>query len=219
MSKEIDLMVNYPKTKRDLSKRAAEKTEEDRRIARQFGREFFDGERRHGYGGFYYNPRYWQPVVPTFQEYYGISKDSSIIDVGCGKGFMLHDFAELIPGVKVKGIDISKYAIENAIEDMKPFVKVGNAKKLEYPDNSFDLVISINTVHNLPLEECKEALREIQRVTKKHAFITVDAYRNEEEKKSMREWNLTALTFMHVDEWVKVFEEVGYDGDYYWFIP
>ena len=219
MGKEIDLMVNYQKTKRDLSKRAAEKTEEDRRIARQFGKGFFDGERRHGYGGFYYNPRYWQPVVPTFQEYYGLSKDSSILDIGCGKGFMLHDFAELIPGIKVEGIDISTYAIENAIEDMKPFVKVGNAKKLEYPDNSFDLVISINTVHNLPLEECKEALREIQRVTKKHAFITVDAYRNEEEKKSMREWNLTALTFMHVDEWVRVFEEVGYDGDYYWFIP
>lgn len=219
MGKEIDLMVNYPKTKRDLSKRAAEKTEEDRRIAKQFGKEFFDGERRHGYGGFYYAPRYWQPVVPTFREYYGLSKDSSILDVGCGKGFMLRDFAELIPGIKVEGIDISTYAIENAIEDMKPFVKVGNAKKLEYPDNSFDLVISINTVHNLQMEECKEALREIQRVTKKHAFITVDAYRNEEEKKSMREWNLTALTFMFVNEWVKVFEEVGYDGDYYWFIP
>ena len=219
MGKEIDLMVNYPKTKRDLSKRAAEKTEEDRRIAKQFGKEFFDGERRHGYGGIYYAPRYWQPVVPTFREYYGLSKDSSILDVGCGKGFMLRDFAELIPGIKVEGIDISTYAIENAIEDMKPFVKVGNAKKLEYPDNSFDLVISINTFHNLQMEECKEALREIQRVTKKHAFITVDAYRNEEEKKSMREWNLTALTFMFVNEWVKVFEEVGYDGDYYWFIP
>ena len=219
MGKEIDLMVNYPKTKRDLSKRSAEKTEEDRRIARQFGRDFFDGERRHGYGGFYYNPRYWQPVVPTFQEYYGLSKDSHILDVGCGKGFMLHDFAELLPGIKVEGIDISTYAIENAIEEMKPFVRAGNAKNMEYPDNSFDLVISINTVHNLPLEECKEALREIQRVTKKHAFITVDAYRNDEEKKNMREWNLTALTFMHVDEWEKVFEEVGYDGDYYWFIP
>jgi SAM-dependent methyltransferase len=184
MGKEIDLMVNYPKTKRDLSKRVAEKTEEDRRIARQFGKEFFDGERGHGYGGFYYNPRYWQPVVPTFQEYYGLSKDSSVLDVGCGKGFMLHDFAELIPGIKVEGIDISKYAIENTIEDVKPFVKVKNAKKLEYPDNSFDLVISINTVHNLPLEECKASLREIQRVTKKYAFITVDAYRNEEEKKT-----------------------------------
>ena len=219
MGKEIDLMVNYPKTQRDLSKRAANKSEEDRRLARQFGKEFFDGERRHGYGGFYYNPRYWQPVVPTFQEYYGLSKDSSVLDIGCGKGFMLHDFVELIPEIKVEGIDISKYAIENTIEDVKPFVKVGNAKKLEYPDSSFDLVISINTVHNLPLEECKESLREIQRVTKKHAFITVDAYRNEEEKKSMSEWNLTALTFMHVDEWVKIFEEVGYDGDYYWFIP
>ena len=219
MGREIDLLVNYPRTKRDLTKRAAEKTEEDRRIARQFGKEFFDGERRYGYGGFYYDPRYWQPVVPTFQEYYRLTKDSSILDVGCAKGFMLHDFAELIPGVKVEGIDISEYAIENAIEDMKPFVKVGDAKKLEYPDNTFDLVISINTIHNLPLEECKEALREIQRVSSKYAFITVDAYKKEEEKKRMEMWNLTAKTVMHVDEWVELFEEVGYEGDYYWFIP
>ena len=99
------------------------------------------------------------------------------------------------------------------------FVKVGNAKKLEYPDNSFDLVISITTVHNLSLEECKQALSEIQRVSKKHAFITVDAYRNEEERKIMEMWNLTAKTFMHVNDWVALFREVGYEGDYYWFIP
>lgn len=128
MGREINLMTNYPKAKRNITERATEKTEEDRRIARQFGKEFFDGDRKYGYGGYYYNPRFWQPVVPAFQEYYGLTKDSGILDVGCGKGFMLHDFAELIPGIKVEGIDISEYAIENALEDMRPFVKVGNAK-------------------------------------------------------------------------------------------
>jgi ubiquinone/menaquinone biosynthesis C-methylase UbiE len=219
MGAEIDLMVDYPKVKRDVAERGAVKTEEDRSIARKFGEEFFDGDRRHGYGGYYYNPRFWQPVVPTFQKHYGLTGDSSILDVGCGKGFMLHDFAELIPGIKVAGIDVSEYAIENAIEDMRAFVRVGNADQLEYPDNSFDLVVSINTVHNLALEECKQALREIQRVTKKDAFITVDSYRTQEQKKRMEMWNLTAVTFMRVDEWIALFEEVGYKGDYYWFIP
>ena len=105
MGKEIDLLVNYPRTKRDVQKRGAEKTEEDRAVARQFGRDFFDGDRRHGYGGFCYHPRFWQPVIPTFRKFYGLTAESSLLDVGCAKGFMLHDFAELIPGITVNGVD------------------------------------------------------------------------------------------------------------------
>lgn len=216
---EIDLLAKYPKTRRNLDERAAAKTEEDRRIGRLFGKDYFDGDRRHGYGGYSYQSRFWQPVVPDFIARYGLTSESSLLDVGCGKGFMLHDFAEALPGMKVRGVDISEYAIEHAMEDMKPYVSVANAKELPFEDNSFDLVISINTVHNLPLEECKQALREIVRVSKKDAFITVDAYRTPEEKRRMDMWNLTALTYMSVTEWEKLFEEVGYTGDYYWFIP
>ena len=219
MGKEIDLLVNYPKTKRNLDERAASKTEADRAVARQFGRDFFDGDRRHGYGGFNYLPRFWQPVIPTFRDYWQLSAGNSVLDIGCGKGFMLHDLAELIPGITVKGIDISQYAIENAIEDMKPHVQVANATHLPFPDNSFDGVISINTVHNLEREECGKALREIERVSRGSSFITVDAYRNDEEKERMYAWNLTAKTIMSVDEWKQFFEEVGYTGDYFWFIP
>jgi ubiquinone/menaquinone biosynthesis C-methylase UbiE len=104
------------------------------------------------------------------------------------------------------------------MEEMTPFICVANAKELPYPDRSFDLVISINTIHNLPIEDCRQALREIQRVTRKHAFITVDAWRNEEECERLLKWNLTALTSMHVDDWKRIFHEVGYTGDYYWFI-
>ncbi len=216
---EINLLENYPKTKRQPEERQNQKTPEVQEIARRFGKEFFDGERIYGYGGYSYNPRFWQPVVPTFKDYYGLNDENSILDVGCAKGFMLHDFSEIIPGIQVKGVDVSEYAIANASEDMKPFLTVGNAAALPFPDQSFDLVVSVNTVHNLPLEECKQALREIQRVSKRDSFITVDAYRNEEEKKLMDMWNLTAKTYMHVDEWVKLFKEVGYEGDYYWFVP
>ncbi len=216
---EINLLAAYPKTKRNLDERAAVKTEEDRRIARRFGREYFDGDRRHGYGGFSYQARFWQPVVPAFQERYGLAAGSQVLDVGSGKGFMMHDFARLIPGITVKGIDISQYGIDNTIEDVKPHVQVADAKELPFPDSSFDLVISVNTVHNLPLQECRQALREIMRVTRKDAFVTVDAYRTEEEKRRMNMWNLTALTYMSVAQWEKLFEEVDYTGDYYWFIP
>ncbi|RXJ93841.1 methyltransferase type 11 [Malaciobacter molluscorum] len=219
MGIEIDLMKNYPKTKRDLTKRLEEKTSEDRALARKFGKEFFDGERSHGYGGFQYNPRFWEPVIPTFKEFYNLNENSKILDIGCAKGFMLYDFKRLIPGIKVKGLDISQYAIENAKEEVKNNLQVGNAIELPFEDNSFDLVISITTLHNLNKEDMKKALKEIMRVTKKDAFITLDAYKDDDEKRKMEAWNLTALTMMHVQEWKKFFEEAGYNGDYYWFIP
>jgi SAM-dependent methyltransferase len=219
VGRKIDLLANYPKTKRNVKERGETKTEEDRAIARKFGKDFFDGDRKHGYGGFSYFPRFWQPVIPTFQKYFGLTSKSSVLDVGCAKGFMLHDMAELIPGITVKGVDISKYAIENVIEDMKHHVRVANAKDLPFEDNSFDVVISINTVHNLDRDECAVALSEIERVSREKSFVTVDAYRSEEEKELMYAWNLTAKTIMHEDEWAAFFEQVGYTGDYYWFIP
>lgn len=215
---EINLMDQYPRAKRPIEERARLTTAEHRAIARQFGKEFFDGDRLYGYGGYNYHPRFWQATVKRFRDYYRLADDASVLDVGCGKGFTLHDFKELMPNITVAGIDISEYAYEHAMEDIKPFLRVGNAKELPYEDNSFDLVISINTIHNLPLEECKRSLREIKRVSRKYAFLTVDAWRTEEEHERMMKWNLTALTYMHVDDWKKLFAEVGYTGDYYWFI-
>jgi len=215
---ELNLLEKYPKSKRPIDERALQRTERDIAIARQFGKEYFDGNRMQGYGGYYYHPRFWTEVVKDFIEYYELTNDSRILDVGCGKGFMLHDFRKALPGIIIRGTDISQYSIDNAIADVKPFLKVGNAKDLSiFKDKEFDLVISINTVHNLKLEDCKQAIREIQRVGK-NAFITMDAWRTEEERKRLMKWNLTALTYMHVDDWKKLFAEVGYTGDYYWFI-
>lgn len=219
MGKEIDLLINYPKTKRNLEERLASKTDADRAIARQFGRDFFDGDRNHGYGGFNYMPRFWQPVIPTFKNYWNLTANSSLLDVGCAKGFMLHDLAESIPGITLKGIDISEYAIKNAMVDMKLHLQVANATQLPFPDKTFDVVISINTVHNLDRNDCAKALQEIERVNRGHSFITVDAYRNDEEKERMYKWNLTAKTIMSVEEWITFFKDVGYTGDYFWFIP
>ena len=219
MGKEIDLLVNYPKAKRNVDERGVKKTNKDRALARKFGKDFFDGDRKNGYGGFNYFPKFWQPVIPTFKNYWKLNENSTVLDVGCAKGFMLYDLTKLVPGIKVKGIDISKYAIDNSIEDVRNNLSVANANNLPFEDDSFDVVISINTIHNLDREECGKALQEIERVSKGKSFITVDAYRNEEEKRRMYDWNLTAKTIMSVDEWILFFEEVGYTGDYYWFIP
>ncbi|MDZ4677707.1 MAG: class I SAM-dependent methyltransferase [Oligoflexia bacterium] len=214
---EVNLLDKYPKIKRNLDERAAS-TDDDRQIAKQFGKEYFDGTRSTGYGGYRYDGR-WKPVVAHFIEHYGLTNKSRILDIGCAKGFMLHDFKEALPDATVAGIDISTYAIENSLPSVKPFVKIGNAIKLPYPDKSFDLVIAINTLHNLKGEELNVALREMERVSAKDKYTINDAYLNDEERAALMKWNLTAVTILHRREWEKLFSQVGYSGDYYWFTP
>jgi len=219
MIKEINLLKKYPKAKRDLSKRGNEKTEEDRIIARRFDKEFFDGNRKNGYGGYYYNSKFWTEVVKDLNNFYKLKNGSKILDIGCGKGFMLFDFMKLNPNFVLEGIDISDYAITNAVPEVKKFLKVGDAKSLPYEDNSFDLVISINTTHNLEINQCKKALSEMERVSRKDKYLIVDAYSNEIEKDRIFAWNLTAKTILSTDDWINLFEKTGYTGHYYWFKP
>jgi SAM-dependent methyltransferase len=217
MQREINLLGAHPKTLRDYDKRAKEKTPEIIRLAKQFGEDFFDGDRKCGYGGYRYDGR-WKPVVKYMKDFYKLDDKASILDIGCGKGFMLHDFKELMPEAMVAGVDVSEYAVTNAMPSVKSFLKIASAEKLLYPDKSFDLVISINSIHNLPLERLKVALKEIQRVCRGDSYITVDAWRNDLERENLFKWVLTAETMMHTDDWKKLFKEVGYTGDYWWFI-
>lgn len=216
---EIDLLKNYPKSKRNLDKRLSEKSPEIIKIAREFGEEFFDGDRKFGYGGLTYNSKYWGNVVKDFVKYYKIKPDAKILDVGCAKGYMVYDFKRQYPGLEIHGIDISKYAIDNCHPEVKDNLQVGDARNLNFDDNYFDLVISINTVHNLELDDCINSVKEISRVSKNNSFLTVDAYNTDEEKERMFMWNLTAKTIMSTDDWKDTFKKIGYNGDYYWFIP
>lgn len=217
MGNEINLLTTHPAANRDYDKRAREKNQGIIRVAKQFGKEFFDGDRKCGYGGYRYDGR-WKAVAQKMKDYYCLPEDCAILDVGCAKGFLLHDFKELMPNCTVAGIDVSDYAIENAMPSVKPYLNVASAEKLSYPDKSFDLVVSINSIHNLSLEPLKTALKEVERVSRGNSYITVDAWRNNLEKENLYKWVLTAETMMHVKDWEKLFAEVGYTGDYWWFI-
>jgi len=213
---EIDLLVDYPKVKRDVFARRQE-NKELIEAAKSFGWEYFDRKvPKVCYGGYIYDGR-WIPVVKRFIEHFKIEDNEKILDLGCAKGYMLYDFKQANPTLNVYGIDISEYAINCCPPEIHAII--GNAKDLSYIKNDyFDLVISINTIHNLPEEDCRKAVREIQRVGKK-AFISVDAYSNEEEKERMLAWNTTAETIHSVEEWKQLFKEENYTGDYFWFIP
>jgi len=218
MGQEIDLMRLYPKPGNRMGKRPVI-TEEQRRISRMFAFDYFDGDRSYGYGGFSYDPRFWSETVRLFADYYSLAMDASILDIGCAKGFMLKDFVELMPGIAITGIDISQYAIDNADPVVHTHLHQGNAKDLPYRNGVFDLVISINTIHNLPRDDVLGALREIERVGKGNSFIMLDGWRTEEERVDLENWVLTAKTMLHVDVWRGLFEEAGYTGDYSFWSP
>ena len=218
MGKKINLLKKYPSSKRNVDRIQGNK-KKYQIIARKFNKQFFDGSRLTGYGGYYYNKRFWYNVVGDFIKYYQVKSSFKILDIGCGKGFMLHDFKKQIKKLKIYGIDISKYAIKNSLPKIKKYLKVSNCKNLPFDNNYFDLVISINTIHNLNKRDCGKSLKEISRVSKGKCFITVDAYRNKEEKERMFKWNLTAKTILSDKKWISFFKKNEYKGDYYWFTP
>lgn len=182
-------------------------------VARQFDRDYWDGERQYGYGGYHYDGR-WKTAAQAMAEYYRLQSGQTVLDVGCGKGFLLYELSQVVPGLRVAGIDISTYAIENAKEEIKPYLKQALAQNLPYPDNSFDLVYSINTLHNLYIYDLKQAVQEIERVSRKSSHITVESYRNEQEKANLLYWQLTCQCFYTPEEWEWLYKEWGYAGDY-----
>lgn len=182
-------------------------------LAKKWAFDYWDGDRRINYGGYRYDGR-WAKVAKAMADHYGIKPGDKILDIGCGKGFLIYDFTQVVPGVEVRGIDVSEYAIENALDGINDRVQVGHASKLPFADNEFDLVFSINTLHNLHAYDLDPALREMQRVGKKHKYICVESYRNEEEKANLLYWQVTCEAFNTPEEWAWWFKQTGYTGDH-----
>jgi protein-L-isoaspartate(D-aspartate) O-methyltransferase len=183
------------------------------KVAKQFGREYWDGDRRFGYGGYTYDGR-WRKVADAMRDYYRLEAGQRVLDVGCGKGFLLYDLTQSVPGIEVAGIDVSQYAVDHAKEEVRPYLQVGRASRLPFDDDSFDLVYSINTLHNQRCDELEQSLREIQRVGRRHKYICVESYRNEEEKVNLLYWQLTCESFYSPEEWQWWFDRCGYTGDH-----
>lgn len=182
-------------------------------LAKQWDFDYWDGDRRINYGGYRYIEGRWEQVARAMADHYGLRSGDKVLDVGCGKGFLLYDFTKVVPGIEVHGIDISQYAIDNAKEEIKDRLQIGNATSLPFADKSFDLVVSINVLHNLHNYELDSALREIERVGK-NKYICVESYRNEIEKANLLYWQVTCESFCTPEEWEWWFRQTGYTGDY-----
>lgn len=203
----------HKKTERDYLARVNEFPKaEAAKVAKQFGFDYWDGDRKFGFGGYNYDGR-WRSVATAMAAHYQLTAGDRILDVGCGKAFLLYEFTQIIPGIEVCGIDISQYAIENAKLEVQPFLRVASATDLPFDEGSFDLVVSINTIHNLYCNDLDMAFREIERVgTKK--YIVVESYRTEAEKANLLYWQLTCESFYTPQEWDWWFRHCGYTGDH-----
>ena len=183
-------------------------------LAKEWDYDYWDGDRRINYGGYNYLPGRWNPVGQAMIDHYKLKAGDRILDIGCGKGFQLFELTQLLPGLEVFGIDISEYAIMHAKNEIKDCLQICNASSLPFPDNYFDFVFSINTLHNLYNYELENALKEIERVGNKHKYICVEAYRTEEEKANLLYWQVTCESFCTPKEWEWWFKKTGYSGDH-----
>ena len=182
--------------------------------AKEYEFDYWDGDRRFGYGGYKYLAGRWKPVAEAFIDKYGLTNNSSVLDVGCGKAYLLYELKLLLPDLRVKGFDISKHGLNEAKENLKEDLFIHKAQeKYPFEDSEFDLVISLGCLHNLRIFELKTALGEVERVGKS-GYIMLESYRNELEQFNLQCWALTCESFFDKEEWEWIYNHFGYQGDY-----
>ena len=201
-------------TQRDYLTRMQDEKVNCMKIAKQYEKDYWDGDRRYGYGGYKYMPGRWEPVAEELIKIYKLNNHSSVLDVGCGKAFLLYEMKLLLPGLKVVGFDISEHGLTEAKEDIRESLFIHKAQD-NYPFkyNEFDLVISLGCFHNLRIFELQTALSEMERVGE-HGYIMLESYRNEQELFNLQCWALTCESYFDTEEWLWLYKHFRYTGDY-----
>ncbi len=212
--REFNALEGYPQPKEPRVVSPNIRTVHHRVVACQRGKDYFDGDRNYGYGGYKYDDR-WDPIVKNIYKEYGLKENSSILQLGSEKGFLLYSFQKQFPNLKLQGVETSDYAIQNTLPSIKDFVAYAPYTKLPFADHQFDFVYAAALVYTLNLPDAIQCLREIERVGKGKSFITLGSYRTEEEYRLFKYWTLLGTLILHEDEWIEVLKYAGYTGDYF----
>ena len=210
--REFDLLNIYPNLKnRYVSKNS--RTIKNRITASYKSKEFYDGHRSNGFGGYKYDGR-WEKVAERIFSVYKLNKLAKILQIGCDKGFLIYDIKKIHPKAEIIGVENSKYAISKAPRKIKKNIIYSNFTELPFKNKYFDFVLAIGPVYSLNLTDAIKCLKEIKRVGKGKSFITLGSYENEREFKLFRYWTLLGSTILSKQDWKTVLKHVGYKGDY-----
>ena len=202
----------HQQTKRDYMARLMDDKVTCMKKAREFEEGYWDSSRRFGYGGYHYQEGRWTNVARSLIERYDLKRGDSVLDIGCGKGFLLYELQKLQPGLHLEGIERSTYAIEHKHPDLDATILNGRIENTVFAGN-YSLVISLGTLHNLTLRELAVALPVISKAAK-NGYIMVESFRNESEWFNLCAWCLTAESLMRPEDWLFLYDLYGYKGDY-----
>jgi hypothetical protein len=211
--REFDALQGYPEPKNKRVVNSDSRTIENRIIASYRGEEFYDGSRNNGYGGMVNDGR-WLPVAKNMINWYGLNEDSSILQIGSDKGYLLESFKHHLPSIKVSGIEVSDYAINSTAPQIRKNIIKSSFIDIPFENKSFDLVVAIGPVYSLNLSDAISCLKEIKRVSKGKSFITLGSYDAEEDRNLFLQWTLLGTTILSKKDWLKVLEHIEYEGDY-----
>src|SRR5215472_4370857 len=109
-------------TKRDYLARMNDDKVHCMMKAKEYEFDYWDGDRRYGYGGYKFIDGRWKPVAQALIDTYGLENGSKVLDVGCGKAFLLYEMKKLLPDLQVAGFDISHHGLADAREEIKPYL-------------------------------------------------------------------------------------------------
>ena len=212
--REFNLLEEYPRPEKPRYVGSDLRTINHRIVATYRDKDFFDGNRNYGYGGFKYDGR-WKSVAEKICNEYKLNNSLSFLQIGCEKGFLLKDLKDKYKKMRIDGIETSNYAITNSIPDAKENIKYcNNYTDLEYGDSEFDFIFALGVVYTHNLTNAIKCLREIQRVGKGKSFITLASYENRDDYWLFKQWSLLGTTILRKNEWRKVLSHVNYSGDY-----
>ena len=200
---------NHKKTKRKFIERMVDNKIEAMRVARLYEYDYWDGKRRYGFGGYDYIQDYWTPVAKKLIKKFKLTNKSRILDIGCGKGFLLFEIKKILKNITIEGVDISKHAIKNSKKEVKKYLKKIDINKYKFK-GKYDLIISINTLHNLEIDDLSKVVKKIVKFSK-NSYIAVEGYRNIEELFNLQCWALTANTFFSKNEWIWFLRNLNYN--------
>ena len=211
MGKHFDIGY-YKEPVKARAKAAKKRSVINKMHAWELGKEYYDGSRLNGYGGFKYDGR-WLNMLPKAITKYKLNNTSKVLDLGCKKGFLLKDLNILLPGIKSYGIENHPYALKKAVKCNSKLIQ-SEYYNIPFKDKYFDFVIAFTSLYMQNLGDVIKSLKEIERVSK-NSYVVLASGENDEERNKFYKWTLIGTTILLQSEWKTLFKEIKFTGDYY----